>query len=208
MNELEEVGEINTALGRRWGGQGRLVHTMASDLFPVVRADLAKDPELFFLANERLCAAGNFTAAVVGQNSLVALDNPATSGIIATVKRIRCAGGSTTTYLAHFIPENDGDYATLLAAAAGPVAGTPCDGRWRAPSFGACRTFQASTVGPTLGNIIGRLAQLANTPLDFDVPVVLTPGTAVLIYNANTNQDVSGSFEWVERRQVTQERQP
>lgn len=205
MNELTELGDLNTALARRWGAQGRLVHTMASDLFPVVAVDGSKDPDLFFLAGERLCGTQQQVAAAgVGQNGIITLQNPTGSGVVMTLLGANAQAEADTYLQWMMILEGDPDNATLTGNA--PVRGELTDARWGFGNRAAGVLATWATAGITLGARVARTVALANTMQRFSNPVVLTPGSQFYVLNENANQLMSGAFFWSERRLTAWER--
>jgi len=104
---------------------------VATEVFPVLALESDR-PEWLFLANERLCAAGDSQAAVVGQVSGHSLLAPATSGIIAVVSHVYVSTSSS---------------GQIIMAVNGSTLATPYPSRiidGRSEQYNTTNTVQAS----------------------------------------------------------------
>lgn len=200
MNEPTEFGPYNEAISRRYGiGSGGPVGTVASDAFPVFPInDAGMDPDMQFLAGSFLGCASDQTAPVELEFSQVVLENPTNSGVICTVDRILL---------------NTFDTAIVQARLAGAIANgitvvassSPRDTR----NFSAVGTFRSGPVriGTLLsaaavsGSLIYETVSLVNVQTELHcTPIILRPGSQLLVGPATVNVRTRVNFVWKERR--------
>lgn len=198
MNELTEIGALNSALARRYGAQSPLIHTMASDAFPVVPvSDSQLDPELHWLAGSRLCSAHITSAADVANQSSVGLRNPSGSGVIAVIERIDLFTGAAATCIITM---------ATITAPTGSQQGFFRDGRgWPAtPLRASCDVVSlAGAFSSTLGRV--RISNVTDQQYTHLVSYILNPGERLTIAPLGVNTAIDGTFYWRERRIVSQE---
>lgn len=189
---------LTRAVGDMRGAAG--LERFGETLQPVI--DLWRQPEWGFLRLEKPCAGFRGANAVAGEFAVVALVNPAASGVIAVVEAISMDAGGLAASTVMTV-EGPLTEAQVAAALAGPAAGNVRDTRFSALNqfFSACVTYtgtEAGALGPSLedarvpaGNMI--YAQVG-------VPFVLHPGWAVAARLGTVNQAATFSFKWRERR--------
>lgn len=197
MNELREFGEINAALARRYGAQTPLVHTMASDAFPILDISFrGMDPELHWLAGSRLCGGAVVRAVDAANQSICRLSNPTSSGVIAVLERVMLGASAATTVL---VAMNGGG---STASAAGFFR----DGRgWPGTPLRTACLIQSS-VGAMSGTLGRIFVDTALVPACyFDTPIVVTPGTSIAFATGAVNEQLECTFYWRERRMVPHE---
>lgn len=207
MNELTEAGPLNEALARRWGIQGRSVHTMASDLFPVVSIDDERmDAALLLFAGVHLCSGfSNDPAAGATFTSHVMLQNPFNSGVVATMMALDIlvdAGGSDVLICA-----NRGIVTAPDSSAKGFVRDAR---RGLGISIGrsALDVSNISADGATVGESILIIQAPPDTFVQYPWRFVLPPGSQVVVRPADLNTAIRCNFHWLERRQGRWETTP
>lgn len=206
MAKPTELGPLNAFLKRRWGvvGPSGPVVTIASDVFPMERVDLGMDPDLHYLADQRICAAGRFDAASVGGQSSIGLENPLDSGTLAIVfglsiwpdvetgnnVEITLVGNNAATFPAFDASANGG-----IRDARPQVAGESLSS--------VCIIGDRTVLAPAgVGVQVGLFRVGGDTSKNFSYlgPWVLSPTSRLTVNNRTDNVGITVSFKWIERR--------
>ncbi len=162
-------------------------------LTPVILADsLLGDEEAG--AGPRWCVGGANQAAVAANYSIVHLQNPAASGILAEVHLISGSLSGTQDVLI-------GWSETQVANAGYNTVQNRYQGTVAAPATATCRVTreeQAAT-GIAAAEMIHQHLTLANTRLVFEpLGMILRPGTGVRVVSGAVNLALRGYFVWKE----------
>lgn len=196
MNELTEFGQINGGLARRYGAQSPLVHTMASDGFPIIHVgDDGMDSSLAWLAQLRLCSGFVSQAQDAANQSAIALVNPASSGSIAVLDRVDLfVGAAGIVYITSSV-------GPTFVGGPGYIRDTRA---WRTSiQRTSCQLSAAvGAFSSTLGRY--RIVTAAQT-YEIRGPWVITPGQLIAFANDQVNISMSATFYWRERRVGSQE---
>lgn len=199
MNEPTEFGRYNDALSRRYGVQGAPVGTLASDLFPIVQmSDELMDADTFSLTGGLRYAMTRENPATAAQFSLVVLQNPVGSNVLAVLEAV-VAMNQTQAFLTLIF-----GVPTLINAS----RGSPLDLRCEATQASALFMGQfTNAVLPTPAAIISAIVTPAGETQDLTrfVPIVIPPGRSVAVSSGNVNQAMRMSARWRERRMGTWE---
>lgn len=195
MNELNAVGPENQGEARRYGAQSPLVHTMASDLFPMVSWDFGSmDPEKLALQGARM-RAGTFltSTAVAARFAGVGLANPAGSGVIAVVEVITIQPNAAMGI--RLVRQG-----AAVSALQGSVQGSALDSR--ITELASVR--QLATDEAAIGNY-GTAVRFINrlTAESFEVnncPFVLAPNSTLWVVGNTANTTLLASFQWRQRK--------
>jgi hypothetical protein len=190
LNQMTEGGGLNEALSRRYGVQGPPSQVLASEVFPYVCvSDDGMDPELHLLANSRLAMAqlGDGAGGGATDFSHVMLTNPVGSGVIAVVQDIFTDSGTNRWKLA--VQET-------LSPADTTSAGILRDSRW-----GFFTRRATCNVENFTGVAIGLDAMLFQPDVrHVRIPIVLAPGSRVIVVPDTEQIAMVGAFVWRERK--------
>ena len=156
------------------------------DLQPVVVIENDR-PDWSFAGREVLAGLHGTRTATVGQNAYVALRNPVDSGMLVVVKMIR------------EVSANEMRIRRPPGALTG-VTGT---------ITGAFRDFRHSVSGSTAAEIVAgqnaasiaglEIARLTGGLREYIEPIVLPPGSSVVLESPAQNVAVEADYAWVER---------
>jgi len=173
-------------------GPGSKVSEVISELFPMF--DVENMPgELLRLAGTRLCMGGGTLAAVAAQAGTAVLENPANSGVLATIERVDFGAGGNLTL-------RWGVQAGFRATAVAIGTEDFRDTRDVAPNFPVCNVRQINEVA--LANGTNQTRLLNNAHWINEAPngvAVLAPGTSFEIGSGNNNVGIFYGFTWRER---------
>lgn len=162
------------------------IESVLEDIFPVLNVDSPEAPELSFLRQELLYSSFLAPTAGAGVWPLCDIVNPAGSGVLAVVERVRVSA-ITTGYFE-----------------IGPVApaGTQSTGQPRDGRIGLGQRSALQLVGGTVaaGDIAGERVQvLANTCFVYDSPLIVVPGSAFRVLWAAPSSAFVVAVAWHER---------
>lgn len=173
-------------------GPGSKVSEVISELFPVF--DVENMPgELLRLAGTRLCMGGGTLAATAAVAPTAVLENPAGSGILATIEQVNCASASNVSLR----------WGVLIGFRGTATAiGTEIfrDSREGTPDQPVCNVRQINEVPFASG--INQSRTPANVNFTLKPPnsvCVLAPGTSFEIGTGNNNVAWFYAFTWRER---------
>jgi hypothetical protein len=196
------TGALNQILARRLGvqtGGGAVAPSIAPEIIATLPLEVDR-PEWGFLSGERHAAATTGVSAMAALNSVVALTNPVNSNVVAVVEFVRAemAAGST---LAWYVVPNLGFSTGTIAA------NTLLDTRWtigNSASRAAC-LLTATNAGALPPNAAFTV-QSASTISDWSQPVILCPGTALVLAAVTVNVGITRvAMKWRERAAVSGE---
>lgn len=183
---------LTRAIGDDRGAAG--IERYGETLTPTI--DLWQQPEWAYLRVERLCSIWRSQGAVVAEVSYLALVNPAGSQLVAVLERCSI---QTAAAGQGFLQMNT--EAAALATLAGPASGNVRDRRNQPQGQTICYTLAGSDASTGIGVAleVRRVAVAQN--IDFQhLPIVITPGFAVMFCFATVNTGIDGNFMWRERR--------
>lgn len=181
---------IGRSLQRLLGLEGSSpIPTVSPELVGVVQADDASLPE-FWDPNEKRIAGGFAAQAAggAGTYSLVALVNPANSGILATM--VHCAFWASAGASIYIRTMPSSGY---TPTSYGYYRDTRVGGRAR------CGLYSAAPIVLPGNNVAGRYYTTTLPVPVFDHPIVIGPGDAVIIGSSTANLTISASILWRER---------
>lgn len=199
-------GRFTDWLARFFNEPAQQLNLVAPVVQPVVEV-VKYGLDHYYLDQQRVFAATVFVASVAAENSVVRLNNPQGSGIMAIVERVRYS-----TALAAV-----GTYGVGVTPVFGPLAGLPVAGGMRArdtrvgqltTTRGACSASGDSLASAGIGTVFGpaNLADQhhqAGDPLDLYDPlglVILGPGSSLDVWEDTVNPGFAiGGFWWRER---------
>jgi len=203
-NELKYIGNetsgIAIALGAGETDEG--VSRLGETLTPVI--DIRQYPEYAFLRGERLCAQLRQQGGVAAEFSSVALVVPAASSFIAIVETVSIDQGVAGALVLLQIASD----AQVLATLATTGKGSTRDRRW--PTFnGRADILSGSDPALSIGISIEERRKAAAETIDFvHLPIVLTPGTAVVAVHGTLNTAINVNLKWRERQLISREFRP
>jgi len=173
-------------------GPGSKVGDLITDLLPIF--DVENMPaELLILSGTRICLGGGTLAQVGGQAGTHVLENPANSGVLATLERVDFAASSSATI--RWGVQN-GFRATAVAIGTEDFR----DVRVFSPDLPVCNVRQITEVA--LANGTNQTRVIANANLVLQPPnsvCVLPPGTSFEIGIGGNNIASFVGFSWRER---------
>jgi len=173
-------------------GPGSKVSEVLTELFPMF--DVENMPgELLRLAGTRICIGGGFVGGVAAQGATAVLENPANSGIIATLERVDL--GVDTGAILRWGVQN-GFRATAVAIGTEDFRDT----RDVSPNLPVLNVRQISEVA--LANGTNQSRSTSNVSFVLQSPngvCVLAPGTSFEIGTGTVNVDLNYGFSWRER---------
>ena len=181
---------------------GDLTHLYASQESGTV---LRYDYDLDFLAGIRRCRVAGARAGVVLETQFFSLQNPAGSGVIATISQL--------------VVDSDVGVDVSVLVAASSMAGTPTsliaaavDSRWQLYSNAVNQTACLASVGtaglvPAASIEILRYSSTAarSGPRGSNLDIVLHPGRFFHVYNRTQNVAMIASLAWTERKALPAE---
>jgi len=173
-------------------GPGSKVSEVLSELFPMF--DVENMPgELLRLAGTRICMGGGGLAALAATSPTAVLENPANSGILATIEQVNVGSSSNTSIRWGVL---NGFRGTAVAI------GTEIfrDSREFTPDQPVCNVRQIAEV--PLASGINQTRHSAQTNFTLAPPngvCVLAPGGSFEIGMATQNLDFFYGFTWRER---------
>jgi len=162
--------------------------SLAPEIAPSFDVNQQDDPQLAFLRGEKIAGYGRSLAAAAGFYSSAALRNPANSGILVIVDTIM-AYSATSAATVSISQLND-------LTSSGPC--TPRDTRWGNNVTTTARyTYRNDSAGPVAG---ARIAEIpAGTFGMHEMPVVLSPGFALVLETSSVNAALAWAFRFSER---------
>jgi len=173
-------------------GPGSKVGELITDLLPIF--DVENMPgELQLLAGTRLCLGGGTLAAAGGVSPTAVLENPADSGILATIERVD--SGSSSNRTVRWGVQN-GFRATAVAIGTEDFR----DVRLFSPDQPTCNVRQIAEAPLANGTNQARAAAQTTFTLQSENSIcVLPPGTSFEIGVTGNNIDIFYGFLWRER---------
>ena len=162
--------------------------SLAPEIAPSFDVNQQDDPQLCFLRGEKMGGYGRTLAAAAAFYSSAALRNPAGSGILVIVDSIQAY--STASAVTVSISQ----LSDLTSA--GPC--TPLDTRWGNNVTTTARyTYRNDSAGPVAGARIMEVPQ--GTFGVLKMPVVLSPGFALVIETSSVNSALAWAIRFRER---------
>jgi hypothetical protein len=192
-NALERAGSITSALKDALGatdGEGGL-ERYGETLTPII--DLWRQPEWYFLRDEKLFASTSTVAAVAAEFAAVALVNPAGSKCLVVIDKI--SYNAAPVGLLKRITQTAAE-ATLTVQA----KGVPRDSRI-IPVTPVANLQLGSDPAETIGNgDLESRTSSAGESVNYEcVPLILPPGTGVCLMLRTVNIGVVVNYSWRER---------
>lgn len=186
FNEIDEGG-LNAILTRRLGMPGG---SPAPSLAPEIMPQMVLEndrPEWGWLKGEMRCAGSFFSAALIGNRSMVQLYNPPSSQSIVTIDYIENITGNDIEVHRAAVSQLIGGGSTLYAGV--------CDLRFR------FRTMQLQTTSHQAGMVAtqGTFAYLNSTLHPFEGDIIMPPNSLVFVTAASDNQAIEFNIRWYER---------
>lgn len=199
--ERVNVARFETLLRRLLGIKGRA----APELHPELMSSIVLESdrlEFGWLSQTRLVAGAGSEGPVAGQAGQFRIANPAASGWIVVIQEIVCL--NLTGPSGFNLKINCAD-ALANAASEGPR-----DLRWATtPDISVVKITSGTTAAPS-GTVIARIGTVGNgASLNegrFNVPVVLPPGTDIVVQCGVVNNTAQVSFIGYERPYEQSER--
>lgn len=196
MNELTAVGPENQSYARRFGGQTPLIHTLATDLFPVTSSDFGTmDPELLALAGARMRASQILVGtATVGEFTAVGIANPANSGVLGVLEMVMLFPGAAAQSI------EIRRQAAAVSASQGSAQGVPLDSRiTESASIRLLASDEAALAnyGTRLGFLQMATAQSVELP---EIPYVLAPNSTLWFCGQAANVGITAWMIWRQRK--------
>jgi len=188
FNQVNEGG-LNQILTRRLGMQGGAsAPGVAPELFPVISLENDR-PEWGYLKGERICGRNVTVAAVAGSFSFMQLYLPSTSTEIAVVTSIANTGSSSIG-IARGVGIGGG-----VGGWIAQTVGTR-DFRWNGERT-SCLLERNS--GAALPSLFPAFGLLTTTKLLYQEPIVITPGTSLILFGNALNTAIVAELAWRER---------
>lgn len=192
MQVFNAIGQPrwNSPLVRFFGMKigGAAAPSLAPEIAPSFDVNQQDDAQLAFLRGEKRASYGAQINAAPGFYTTAALRNPTGSGVLVIVRRIvgYSTGGWVNVSLSQISDLTNAGSCTAM------------DTRWGANNLTSARyTFRNDSAGPLSG---ARIAQLRNGIETYqDMPVVLSPGFALILETSVVNLDLTFAFEFIER---------
>jgi len=188
FNAIGEFG-LNEVLTKRLttpGGSNS--PSVAPELFPVLALENDR-PEWGYPKGELRCGRLVNSGAVAGEFSAVQLYLPSTARSIAVVHQI-------TSFTANVM--NIGRGVGIGGGQVGWTAAATCtvDFRWAANRTQLIIETNDTAVAPSLNFAIAQLQQVDQR---YDWPIIITPGTSLILVGSTVNQALSANVCWMER---------
>lgn len=187
FNEIQEGG-LNQVLLRRLDIKGDVpAPTVTPEITPGLVLENDR-PEWGWLKGERLCSRYVSVGPVAAQTSYAQIYLPSTVTDIVIIEEIVSQTTNQFALARAGIGAGLGGWGALTVATR--------DSRWAANRTSAIlettSTAAAATLNPALGVVSG-------IGLSYDAPLIVTPGTALVIYGLVVNQAVQFNLIWRER---------
>lgn len=196
MPHFDQIGEggLDQVLAKRLLTPGGAVApTVAPELFPNLTLENDR-PEWGYLKGEYPCSFSRNPPAPVNVQ-YVLLTNLAGSGMLAVVQRIQAvvSAGLTTLYV---VPTGS------IASGISNVAGMFRDGRATAFAGGVFtkRSVLVTQVADAAASSVAPHARSTGLTFDYRDPIILSPGTSVILMGSNVAATMVADFAWTERR--------
>ena len=191
FDEIAEYGLGQLLTKRLTTPGGAVAPTVAPELFPCLTLENDR-PEWGFLKGEKLGGAAIDVNPVAAQFSIVQLFLPATSRDIVVVKQIRNRGT-----VAFNIAQGVGIGGGLGAFTANLGTGSR-DFRWLNPLSDSLIIERTNNVAqPTVHRVLCQLVTVAG--MTYDSPIVIAPGTALMLYTTALNVAMVADVSWTSR---------
>lgn len=174
------------------------VESVAAELSPEISPTWSLEDnsaEWQFLKSVRICSCALSDVGAAARFGQFHLTNPAGTGLLAAVTGLHYSHEVDSNHLIRFSNTPVADLSTV-----GTIVAR--DNRWEFPTSTSPLSFTAEN-NPTAaasGFLLHIGGLLANTDFKFPVPVILTPGSTLLIGCSTVNVDVTCSVHWSERR--------
>lgn len=170
--------------------------SLAPEIAPSFDVNQHDDPQLYYLRGEKIAGYGNVLTSAAGFYSTAAIRNPTGSGVLVLIESINCfsQGGSINLSLSSISDLTSAGYCT------------PLDGRWGALGvvFTSARyTYRNDSAGPLTGQRITQLRN--NVQHHLQLPIILTPGIALVIETTVVNADLTWGVVFRERQVPSEE---
>lgn len=177
--------------------EGGIAEELSPEISPVFVLENDR-PEWCYLKGERCCAGYSAAAGGAASTGSARFANPVNSGVIAILESIRAYGSAATQFAIYWNPGVFADLANLDNTR--QVVDS------RSSQKPACRI--SNTTGGGAGVAIEFMGSAAGYSfIDASCcPLILHPGNAVDIANADNNLTLKISFRWREREQRIYER--
>jgi hypothetical protein len=184
-------GELQLRLSRGLSINERApAPSLASDVQAVVLLEDLTKQTPFSSPVDRRFFGGSQVAAVAGEFSCVAIQNPATSGVVAVIRKVRIRGTANPAVCGRLLNA----FVTGLAVAA---AGVPADSRLGPTS--ALTVLDGTSPALLAPNIMFVLALSATvTAPEHEPNVVILPGESWIMEAGTVNLPFDAYAEWVE----------
>lgn len=191
MANFDSIGEfgLGQVLSRRLTTPGGAVApTVAPELFPVLTLENDR-PEWGQLKGEIICSKYDSAAAVAAQYGQFQLYLPSNVSTIAVVTSIK-------SHNANFLSVARG--VGIGGGVAGWAGRTTAnrDFRMSGQNTAVILERRSDAVLPSVFPGITMLGAAGDT---YDEPIVITPGTSLIVYAQTVNQEVRITFNWRER---------
>jgi hypothetical protein len=192
LNEIQ-IGRLNGLLHKLLDmKEGAPAPTLATDVFPMLVLESDR-PEWLFLSGQRMCGALRQTAATVGQYSHAGLWNPAGSGVLAVVREITIWPVAVDLYFA--LEKGSAKKDTAGVGVILDTRGWPDSTHYQSTVYPYSYTNAVAT-----GFSFAFIRTLASgVPMQLTHPIVLGPGTNLLVRPSAANTAINVNFKWMER---------
>jgi len=150
-------------------------------------------PEWGWLKSENRFAARLFIAAAVGNFSTMVLENPFRSRVLIVLEAILSTSVAQEVFIRAEEP----------AALPASVMGVPLDFRSRVAANSIGKVNAVATAA-LLGTEICAV-MIGQTVPKFDIPIIVSPGSRLILCSTLTNVALNASFVWRERVMETTE---
>jgi len=193
---FDQIGEygLDQVLAKRLTTPGGAVApTVAPELFAGITLENDR-PEWGWLKSEIPYGMVR-TPTAPAATTFLTLTNPAGSGVIAVVRRIRATASSGIVQMT-LCPNN------ALGTTTSGSPGIPRDGRATAFSGGiftrrsVCLTETADAAAFTAA----ALSRSSGVTLEYQEPLIVSPGTQVIINSTTATATLAAEIAWTERR--------
>ena len=190
FNQFEDKGQLAQVLQRRFNMTGSApAPAIAPELFPGLTYENDR-PEWGFYKNEIYAGVRVSLSAVAGQYSAMQLYLPSTANAICVITEIMHMGGTFGCNVQR---------AQGISAGVAPwtaVATQAADFRYGASRTQTiCERYQAA--GAPLGN--GTIERIAGSGQQLHQPIIISPGTAMLLATDIVNSPIDVCIRWYER---------
>ena len=188
FNEILEGGLNQLITGRLGMKGGAAAPAVAPELFPTLNLENDR-PEWGYLKGELLAAKQVFVAAVAAQFGAAQIYIPSGNNLIAVIENISPLVASTA---------NISRIVGIGGGVAGWAAATVAtrDFRWPGERTGVVVETRTGVANPST---FPQLAQMSSASGQFNQPIVIAPGTGVVVACTVVNQVLSFNLSWRER---------